>query len=735
MKKTGKRLLALLLCLCLTAVLAPSVSAEGGSALQNGKTLLLSEEQIATLRAGGMISTTTAPTVQMEKSSLRKANTLPSSFDLRAKGLVREVKDQGISGPCWAFGNVTALESEMLPLDPTIDLSEKHLAYFSYGSNTTQNAFSYLMGGFTENSPYDWGGFTITPVYSLANWYGPATEENYPYGMFDALPSSAATDAVAHMQQAYMLPVIDKTQSSSQIVAQMQEVTRQAKQLMIDKQSALSAGFYSSGTNDYNENTYAWYNLYDYGTDHGVAVVGWDDNFSKSNFTHASMVPGDGAWLVKNSWGPEFGDNGYFWLSYYDMSLVLEACYGLEETGNYDHLYSYDEFLYPGAMMFDDSKSATMANVFTMQRAERLEAVSFYTSDQNTRYTINLYKNPTSSRNPRTGTLIGTLSGTESYWGYHTVNLSSPVQLKAGDRVSVVVTLNNPNEGYVAYVEMSQTDNPYSLTLSSSGQSFLYTDDYGWEDLYNQSIDMYDGSYLKYGNFPIKLFTSDSQHVLFSETANEASHTLTLTKIGSGTIYYTTDGSNPQTAGVAYSSPIAVTADMTVKACVGRSGTVREWQASVIQPTLMSLLTIDGENYEYLPVNESMQIETDSGMVTLSPIANGAITVGGLPVTGGQIAMLAVPSKGVNTVPITVTRGDATVTYTLRLSKPNAGEMGDVDGDGHVTSTDARVLVRWVVYPDGVPLEDWQLALCDLDGDGKVDTTDCRKLLKLIIET
>jgi C1A family cysteine protease len=53
---------------------------------------------------------------------------------------------------------------------------------------------------------------------------------------------------------------------------------------------------------------------------HGVSIVGWDDSFSRENFPVSNQPDGDGAWIVRNSWGPGWGDGGYFYMSY-DTSL------------------------------------------------------------------------------------------------------------------------------------------------------------------------------------------------------------------------------------------------------------------------------------------------------------------------------------------------------------------------------------------------------------------------------
>ncbi|MBQ6517330.1 MAG: hypothetical protein IJI14_01335 [Anaerolineaceae bacterium] len=56
-------------------------------------------------------------------------------------------------------------------------------------------------------------------------------------------------------------------------------------------------------------------------SNHSVAVVGWDDTFSAENWPEGHRPPADGVWIVKNSWGTEWGNEGYFLLSYYDKTL------------------------------------------------------------------------------------------------------------------------------------------------------------------------------------------------------------------------------------------------------------------------------------------------------------------------------------------------------------------------------------------------------------------------------
>lgn len=60
---------------------------------------------------------------------------------------------------------------------------------------------------------------------------------------------------------------------------------------------------------------------------HGVVIIGWDDNYSKDNFVY-EKPQNDGAWLILNSWGSNWGNKGTAWVSYEDYyNLVNNATY------------------------------------------------------------------------------------------------------------------------------------------------------------------------------------------------------------------------------------------------------------------------------------------------------------------------------------------------------------------------------------------------------------------------
>ena len=187
---------------------------------------------------------------------------------------------------------------------------------------------------------------------------------------------------------------------------------------------------------------------------HAVALIGWDDHYSRGNFPEGNRPSRDGAWLAKNQWGSEFGLGGYFWISYEDTVLHCSAAdftnlavaFQVERADNYHFNYQYDGGT--GISFTRPFDKITAANLFTAKgsKKETLKAVGFAVYTEKVKYSIQIYKNPKKGK-PFSGKKLlkkaqtGTLSGA----GYHTVKLNTPVKLKKGDRFSVAVTIRSGN--------------------------------------------------------------------------------------------------------------------------------------------------------------------------------------------------------------------------------------------------------------------------------------------------
>ena len=440
--------------------------------------------------------------------SADRAVSYPSSYKTANLPAIR---NQGGYGVCWAFSTISLLEINLLKnklVSDDIDLSEFHLVNFTYnnvtdplgGSAGDTTTFLRSSNSVTQN-----GGDIRMAFNSLMDWEGAVDETLVPYtaevagtinttGLSDDL---ARKNTKIHLQNYYKVNMTNQTD---------------VKQAITDY-GALSISYYAYGgssSNKYYNSSTAGYYCYDSntGTNHAVTVVGWDDNYSKDNFP--TEPEGDGAWIVRTSWGSYFGENGYFYLSYYDKSTKVEG-YAVEAqtSDNYDNNYQYDGtgwFSYMGYSGYGGTNK--YANVFTAKanesKAENIEAVSFEDySSAGCKYNISIYTNLTDVSDPESGTLECTQSGQTTFDGAYTIKLNNPVYVEDGTTFSVVVEL------------ISSTNNgPYMVSDTTYNGSWFNCESAALE---NQSYIYrpYDRSWVDYGkrenkNFRIKAYTDNS---------------------------------------------------------------------------------------------------------------------------------------------------------------------------------------------------------------------------------
>ncbi|MEG0579962.1 MAG: C1 family peptidase [Niameybacter sp.] len=115
---------------------------------------------------------------------MRARATLPQKYDLIEAGKMNaRVENQGEAGTCWAFASLGSIESALFKEDPNLDLSQRHLAYFSTNTqNNPANPSDGTVGDYFVRG--DWkndGGNYQKATGALTRGIGPITEDKAPY--------------------------------------------------------------------------------------------------------------------------------------------------------------------------------------------------------------------------------------------------------------------------------------------------------------------------------------------------------------------------------------------------------------------------------------------------------------------------------------------------------------------------------------------------------------------------
>ena len=460
---------------------------------------------------------------------------IPPSYDSRtimnpannSMSIIPPLKNQGQHGTCWTFATMGLIETSLrkqglVSTEEESNLSELALAYYTYNLKDITNNSTYLDTPGLEGNDYieiieegedfdSFGGSVLSAALTTSTFMGILREDKDESLEYKPLNSP------------FNVPLDKKFafNNCDYIIKNaifLNKNDRESIKRAIMNYGAASISFYGDGGgySAYMSDTVinGEHYVFPYGDEdsanHGIIIVGWDDNVPATNFKNSLYnvtATNPGAWICKNSWGDyEFGNNGFFYLPYDEPSIDTNV-YALEaaKADSYKYNYHYDttDSTAINSWTLQSTFNFVFGNIFKVHSNETLDAVSVALNSSNSVFDILVFTKDTEMSNPSDGTLVLTQSDVSfTYPGLHTIDLNTKINLakdtyfsiviraKSSDNNKFAVMLDSNQIGQVQKQDGSIVDAVKMVSAAKSGQSFNGSNSgnaFSWSDI-NSSV-------------------------------------------------------------------------------------------------------------------------------------------------------------------------------------------------------------------------------------------------------
>ena len=425
---------------------------------------------------------------QEEDEELVGANT-PSSY---ITSRLTPVRDQGTSGLCWAFSAAALMETSLLQRytdenKNALDLSEEQLAYFYFNrqDDPLHNTGDMQMVYQDSDEATAYRHASGSPIYllqELSTGQGIAKEADVPFYLTRRVDSKGnvyykESSAVPSKNKAYISYAGLESYETFDY-----SVDKVKKEIMENGAVAVSM-YYENASRNLTTNGY--YDSANMRSNHVVTLVGWDDAFAVSKFNSGGRPKKSGAWIAKNSWGDDWGDGGYFYISYENATMLGCVSVSAVKTAErkYSNLYFYDGLAMVGNSCCLDPVSAVSgenmtagANVYEVKagagRGEAIGEISLCTWTGNARYKVTVFTDLLDTDDPTSGRRAVSQTVQMNGAGLNTFRLPKEVVVSSGSWYSIVVeNIGNRTESFSAQRRqlvgdvLFETDNLYCRSL------------------------------------------------------------------------------------------------------------------------------------------------------------------------------------------------------------------------------------------------------------------------------
>ena len=599
-----------------------------------------------------------------QSNSLVRSSQIPSTYNSVDEGFVTSIKNQNPYGNCWAYAACSVAESYLIKkgmASSDIDLSEAHLNYYMYHNKgdkyeNTDNDQTNVIGKYSFT---DVGADPRMLQLAMSN-FGLASETIYPISKITTMQGSKEDQNNTQYVMTNSNLLCQQAKGNESII----------KQAILDNGSVLAC-YYDTSTayknsNYYNSNEVNSFN-------HAISIVGWDDSYAANNFDNKPTR--NGAWLIKNSWGTGFGNQGYFWMSYDEYSLGSVYSYEFKNKDE-ENIYQYDGT--NNALRYTlSSNTSTYANEFLVKRTnEELNAVSVGSATSNIPYKLEIYTNLTDINNPTSGNCEVNQNGIIENDGINYIKLSKGIFLKDNTYYSIVFTLFGTNENNASIM--------LDATLKGTDIEFIAdtSNEYCFIKSYNTWGKLSDNTFRIKG-ITIKEEPKPIETIILNKTD------ITLTKGTSETLQATinpSDTTDDKTLKWTSSNPDVATVDNTGKVTAVGGGT--------------ATITVKSQNGK----EASCEVKVTSKIESIS-LNKSNITL----------------SKGTSeTLKATINPSDTTDDKTLKWTSSNPN-IATVDNTGKVTAVGGGTATITVKSQNG------KEASCEVKVTSKIESISLNK--------
>ncbi len=633
-------------------------------------------------------------------------------------GIVTPAKDQRSTNSCWAFASLSTVETSAI-MDGLsgVALSPKHVEYM-----VTRNAFLDRTNDMGFDRELDAGG---NPYFAASYFFrhdGPILEQSMPFTKTHSkinsiyLPDDEAYYDIGSYRSEYY-----ETASSCSI-SQISTV----KNYILEHGSVAASVYYS----DIYLNKGLYYNYYSAiesrSSNHAITIVGWDDTISASNFKNAKN---DGAWIVKNSWGIDWGNNGTFYVSYDDIRICgsLTVFYDVRKN-------TYDNTYYASDTLANVSFPMNGGYVYTKAKFEKkgssdeyLDKVSVEVNEGNS---YNIY--------------VTTNADSNADWievdsGYATVNSVVTARfepIKITGTYYVIVKYSGGN--FPAMCKTLFNDIHDKIDISTDTNYYTKNSKTSWKDMstiserslvsgcepviYAYTTNGFSGS----PTFKIESLTGTSSKVYqytddYFKLNISSSNIISYQKF-SFKVYNEANKdvssyfeiTNAIANGIVKIKPTSDALAGTYKIAVTYENKTLESEFTIHELISSSNYTID-QNYIIIGLKAEKKLDKDSFISNIDFNSN-------------SYKLLSSSSTDITTSVDLIGTG---MQLDINGKRFTIVVKGDVSGDGEILSNDTLLIKRHLVYLNR--LNDAQVLAADVSGDGELLSNDSLLIARFLI--